>query len=69
MKTPEQYFADWESHVFGYGYGTGEEHVLKTLKEFLALCCRGDLKHAYQHEELSEALSAPVACPEERDRQ
>lgn len=35
MKTIDDFFADWESHVFGYGYGTGEEHVLLALKIFM----------------------------------
>jgi len=31
-KTIEDFFCDWESQAFGYGYGTGEEHTLKVLK-------------------------------------
>ena len=31
--TNEQ-FKEWESEVFGYGYGTGEEYTLATLKKF-----------------------------------
>jgi len=38
MKTIEEYFYDWEAHVFGYGYGTGEPYTLQALKDFLALC-------------------------------
>ncbi|GAG02270.1 unnamed protein product, partial [marine sediment metagenome] len=34
MKTIEEQFIDWESEVFGFGYGSGEEHILKALKEF-----------------------------------
>lgn len=34
MKTLEQYFVDWETHIFGYGYGTGEAHVFRALKTF-----------------------------------
>lgn len=60
-KTVEQFFADWESHVFGYGYGTGEEHVLKALKEFLTICVRGEFKRAYNHEELAETVTPTVA--------
>jgi len=33
-KSLEEYFIDWESHVFGFGYGTGESHVLSALKGF-----------------------------------
>lgn len=61
MKTIEQHFADWESEVFGYGYGTGEEHVLGALKQFLSLCSKGQFSHAYDHEELSAALTPVVA--------
>jgi hypothetical protein len=61
MKTIEQHFADWESGVFGYGYGSGEEHVLKALKTFLSLCCEGQFAHAYDHENLSAALTPVVA--------
>ena len=35
MKTIEGHFADWESGVFGYGYGTGESPVLEVLQAFL----------------------------------
>ena len=34
-------FADWESHVFGCGYGTGEPHVLAALK----VTCNDALSH------------------------
>lgn len=34
MKTIDQHFIDWESHVFGYGYGTGEPHIIPALKKF-----------------------------------
>jgi len=37
-KTIEQYFIDWESHVFGYGYGTGEQYILPLVRQFLFLC-------------------------------
>jgi hypothetical protein len=61
MKTLEQHFIDWESNTFGFGYGTGEVPVLRALKQFLALCCRGTLSHAYEHAELSVALTPTVA--------
>ena len=35
MKSDVDYFKDWESYVFGFGYGTGEEHVIPALKRFL----------------------------------
>ena len=30
-KTLDDYFSDWEGHVFGFGYGTGEEHIIPSL--------------------------------------
>lgn len=36
MKTIEQHFADWESNAFGYGYGTGEPHILAALHAIAA---------------------------------
>jgi hypothetical protein len=61
MKSIEQHFIDWESDTFGFGYGTGEKPVLQALKQFLALCCKGQYAHAYDHEELEKALTPPVA--------
>lgn len=34
MEKINKYFVDWEGHVFGYGYGTGEEYTLPALKKF-----------------------------------
>jgi hypothetical protein len=34
-------FIDWESQVFGYGYGTGEEYTLKALQVFIEHCNPG----------------------------
>jgi len=31
-RTIKDHFADWESHVFGFGYGSGEHHVLGAVK-------------------------------------
>ena len=31
----DKHFIDWESHVFGYGYGTGEQYILQALKDFV----------------------------------
>ena len=36
-KSLDQAFVDWEGSVFGYGYGTGEEHVIKALHKFFEL--------------------------------
>ena len=51
-------FADWESHVFGCGYGTGEPHVLAALKHFLSAC---PVEGTYDHERLEHACGPTVA--------
>jgi len=61
MKTEAEYFRDWESHVFGYGYGTGEAYVIPVLKTFLEHCNEGYYKHSYQYDVLEKAVTAPVA--------
>jgi len=33
-KSLDQAFVDWEESVFGFGYGSGEEHVIKALRVF-----------------------------------
>jgi hypothetical protein len=59
-KTIEQHFTDWESHVFGYGYGTGEEFIIPALRQFLELCARTE-NGGYHHEKLSAVLTPTVA--------
>jgi hypothetical protein len=56
MKTIEQNFADWESGVFGFGYGSGEEHVLGALKAFLA-----GIERNYDYRDLEVAVTPTVA--------
>ena len=58
MKTIEQSFADWESEVFGHGYGTGEEYVMGALKGF---CDAWTADGRYGHGTLEKAVTAPVA--------
>jgi hypothetical protein len=31
----DKHFIDWETDVFGFGYGTGEPHTLPALRLFL----------------------------------
>jgi hypothetical protein len=59
-KTIQAYFRDWEIHVFGYGDGIGEKHILTALKEFLALCNEGH-KGGYDYTNL-EAKLGPAVC-------
>lgn len=60
-KTLEQNFADWESGVFGFGYGTGEEHTLAALKTFFENVHERDGSQVYDHRELEAALTPTVA--------
>lgn len=60
-KTIEQSFADWEGHTFGFGYGTGEPHILRALKAFFDAFGVDDRPNSYNYEKLEEAVTAPVA--------
>lgn len=60
-KPIEEFFAEWESHVFGFGYGTGEPHTLQALHTFMANIGRDDSPRAYEYERLEAALTPPVA--------
>lgn len=57
MKNIEQHFVDWEAHVFGYGYGTGEYHVLRALRMFMRVV-RPD--GSYGYEALEKVLAPEV---------
>lgn len=59
-KTLDDYFIDWESHVFGYGYGTGEPVIIPLLVQFLDLC-RTNNDRGYDYEVLEAHLGAPAA--------
>lgn len=61
MKSIEENFTDWENDTFGFGYGTGEDHVLGALKAFLALCSEGKHHHQYDYQKLETALTPAVA--------
>lgn len=60
-KTLDENFRDWESTAFGFGYGSGEEHILPALKRFLDLCPNGYADRCYDHQELEAALTPAVA--------
>ncbi len=53
-----KYFKDWENHVFGFGYGTGEKHTLQALKDFINALNDG---RSYDYEELEKKLGGQVA--------
>lgn len=58
----ESYFIDWESEVFGFGYGTGEPHVLAALHKFFSLCPPPEVRDRnYDYLKLEAALTPTVA--------
>lgn len=61
MKTLENSFKDWESDVFGFGYGTGEEYIIPALKHFMELCSEGSYGTSYDHDKLTACLTGAVA--------
>ncbi len=59
-RTIEDHFIDWESETFGLGYGTGEPHVLSSLRVFLDLCREGPYQHSYDYQKIEATLGGPV---------
>jgi len=58
MKSLDQAFNDWEGSAFGYGYGSGEEHIIPLLIGFMkAIPAEG----AYDYRHIELALG-PQAC-------
>lgn len=55
-KSIAEHFIDWEAHVFGYGYGTGEPHTLAALKEFFDAFGVEDRPNSYDYEDIEEAV-------------
>lgn len=37
-KSLNENFIDWESSTFGFGYGSGEPHIVPALRRFMELC-------------------------------
>lgn len=58
IKTIEDHFTDWESHVFGFGYGTGEAHILPVVRQFFETLEDG---RSYDHNKLEAAMGPQVA--------
>mgnify|MGYP001160154475 CR=1 FL=1 len=62
-KSLDECFKDWESSFFGFGYGSGEEFILTSLKIFMD-CCREKeegLSPSYDYKELEEKLGKSTA--------
>lgn len=36
-RTLESYFIDWEGEAFGFGYGSGEPHIIPALRHFFEM--------------------------------
>lgn len=60
-KSIEDSFRDWEADTFGFGYGTGEQHIIPALRRFLELCCGGRHNRVYDYNELEQELTPTVA--------
>lgn len=54
-------FADWHSDVFGYGYGSGEEHWLPALHQFFMMLRSERGPYTYGYQELEGAFG-PLAA-------
>lgn len=57
MAITDKHFIDWESDVFGFGYGTGEEPVLQTLIRFFSLL---NERGSYEYHVLESELGQPT---------
>lgn len=57
IQITEKYFRDWENATFGYGYGSGEEHILTALKSFFSLL---ENNRSYDHRVLEKELGPQV---------
>lgn len=51
----ERNFRDWEQSTFGFGYGSGEPHIIPTLRRFFELC-----PHQYDYQVIEAALTPTV---------
>lgn len=63
QKNLDQCFADWESYHFGFGYGTGEQHIFEALKKFMDTLFsieEGGERNSYRYTDLENELGAQV---------
>lgn len=58
-KSLDDYFTDWEAEAFGFGYGSGEQHTLGALIDFMRALKDDGRSYDYAH--IEGALSARVA--------
>lgn len=52
-----KHFTDWESEVFGFGYGTGEDYTIPALRKFFEVVG----PDGYWYEDLERELTPTVA--------
>lgn len=57
-KTINEYFIDWQSHVFGFGYGTGEQFTIPATALFFQTC---PVEGTYDYNVLEKQLTPTVA--------
>ena len=57
-RTIDDHFYDWQSDVFGYGYGTDEEYTLPAIKAFMAAI---PADGRYDYSVLENAVGSTVA--------
>ncbi len=63
MKSLEQYFADWVGDTIGFGYGTGEPHLIAAVRRFLELTPEGEpYDYRMLETELTPAVSWLLIC-------
>ncbi len=58
VKTIDDYFCDWESHVFGYGYGSGEEYIIPALQKVMETIPD---KGPYNYNEIEDSVGKTIA--------
>jgi hypothetical protein len=54
----DKHFRDWEAHVFGYGYGTGENFIIPLLIRFFTILHQDG---HYEHEFLESEFGGSAA--------
>lgn len=58
QRSDASYFRDWEAECFGYGYGTGESHIMGALCAFLR---KVPANGPYDYEVLEREVGSVVA--------
>lgn len=60
-KPIDRHFAEWFGEEFGFGYGTGEPHMLAALSGFMDAFGRDDSPNAYDYQVMEKHLTPTVA--------